>query len=293
MIFRPKMISKLRITPPKPHPDRAGLAIAVVVKNEARHIGEWLDFHLKAGVSHFILYDNGSTDETIEVARSRLPDGKLTLLPWDQKLFDGRSGVEIHNQVLAFAHALRNFGGQFRWMAFTDIDEFLAPMKSGDLLSALAPLSAAAHISLPWHMFGRCGHEEAPDGGIVANYTQRARDPLASSHALNWKCIVDPCRVTGVRVHGFEIEGEAAGVNDVGQMSTHQRRSNPSFYSNAAIQLNHYYTRSNKELQAKIDRGSNKTVEAQKHIKRVMRIVDAIEADTVEDRSAIEFLNRA
>jgi hypothetical protein len=45
-------------------------------------------------------------------------------------------------------------------------------------------------------------------------------------------------------------------------------------------------------LQAKIGRGSNKSVKADRHIARVMRIVSAIEAETVEDRTALAFLQR-
>ncbi|SHG81062.1 Glycosyltransferase family 92 [Cognatiyoonia sediminum] len=291
-MFGPRTISKLSITSPSPVADRAGMAICLIVRNEERHIGEWADFHLKAGVEHFVVYDNGCTDGTVDVLKQRLAPDQLTLMPWDQRLSDGRSGAEIHNQVLAYAHALRNFGGRFRWMAFIDVDEFLIPTEATSLGEALAPLENAKHISLPWHMFGRNGHETAPEGGVLTNYLNRARDPLASSHALNWKCIVDPCHVTGVRVHGFDIDGRAEGTNDVGKLAKHTGRADRSFYSREAIQLNHYYTRSNAELQAKINRGSNKTVEAQRHIKRVMRIVDAIEADTVEDSTALDFLNR-
>ena len=293
MIFGTRPISKLSIDPPKPDQDRGGLAICLIVRNEERHIGEWINFHLKAGVGHFLIYDNGCTDDTIATAKRHLSPDHLTLMPWDQKLSDGRSGAELHNQVLAYAHCLRNFGGRFRWMAFIDVDEFLIPTTATSLLDALEPLSTAKHISLPWHMFGRNGFDAPPEGGILKNYLDRARDPLGSPHALNWKCIVDPCHVTGVRVHGFDIDGQATGVNDVGHPAKHSARSDAAFYSREAIQLNHYYTRSDAELQAKINRGSNKTVEAQKHLKRVMRIVKAIEADTVEDRTALAFLGRA
>ncbi|MBR2734192.1 MAG: glycosyltransferase family 2 protein, partial [Selenomonadaceae bacterium] len=38
------------------------LAIAAILKNEGHYIKEWLDYHLLAGVDHFYLYDNDSTD---------------------------------------------------------------------------------------------------------------------------------------------------------------------------------------------------------------------------------------
>lgn len=288
MFFKPRTISKIAITPPSPAPHRSGLGIVLIVRNEATHIAEWAQFHLAAGVRHFIVYDNGCTDATIPTLRDVLPTDALTVMPWDQKLADGRSGAEIHNQVLAYAHALRNFGAGFRWLAFIDVDEFMVPVVAPDLPTALAPLGDQAQVSLPWHMFGRNGHEAMPDGGILPNYLMRS-DPQLANHSANWKCIVDPTRVTGVRVHGFDVDGAGTGVNDVGRPATHADRGNAAFYSNAAIQLNHYYTRSNAELQAKINRGSNKTVAAQKHLRRVMRIVDEIEQNTVRDERAIHF----
>ncbi len=290
MFFKPSTISQIAIDPPQPG-RRDGLGIVLIVRNEATHIAEWARFHHIAGVRQFIVYDNGCTDRTIEILRDVLPADALRVMPWDQKLRDRRSGAEIHNQVLAYAHALRNFGGEFRWLAFIDVDEFLVPKVAEDLPAALATLSEHPHVSLPWHMFGRNGHTDTPDGGVVANYLHRA-DPRRARHSLNWKCIVDPSRVTAVRVHGFSTDGQDVGVNDVGLLATHKDRQNAAFYSNAAIQLNHYYTRADAELQAKINRGSNKTVAAQKHLRRVMRIVNEIERDTVEDRAAVNYVAR-
>lgn len=290
--FKARPISKLTVVPPKPFGGRQGVAIAIIVKNEETHIEEWVRFHLLAGVCHFIVYDNGSTDGTVRLLRRCLPEAALTLVPWAQSLRDGRSGAELHNQVLAFAHALANYGGQYRWMAFVDVDEFIVPKASDSIGDALAELDGAAHVSLPWHMFGRSGHETPPEGGMVANYLRRMRDIKHARHALNWKCIVDPCRVTGVRVHGMEIDGRAEGVNDIGEAAAHRARGQAGFFSNARLQLNHYYTRSNAELQTKLAACLIASVELQQHARRVQRIVDEIEADEVEDRAARDFLAR-
>ena len=290
-LFRP--ITKIAIIPPPAAPNRGGIAIVLIVRNEARHIAEWARFHHDAGVEQFIVYDNACSDGTIEVLRASLPVDALTVIPWAQPRFRTTTGREIHNQVLAYAHALMNFGPRFRWMAFIDVDEFLVPVAANSIPQAMAGLDEAAHVSLPWQMFGRGGHDTPPEGGVVANYVQRAADPFALRHGLNFKCLVDPARVTEVGVHGFAIDGRHEGVNDAGQAAAHADRTKRTFSSRARLQLNHYYTRSNAELQAKIGRGSNKSVQADKHIARVMRIVTAIEAETVEDRTAIAFLARS
>ena len=285
---RGQSITKVAIDPPVPQPGREGLALVLIVRNEARHIAEWARFHVLAGVRHFVVYDNGCTDGTVE-ALAFLGDA-LTVIPWDQKFRDG--GRELHNQVLAYAHATRNFGGRYRWMSYLDADEFLVP-KGADLNEALAGLQGCRNISLPWHMFGRSGNMAVPEGGVVANYTRRNPDPMSAVKGLrNFKMVVDPCHVTAIKVHVIETDGSSDTCNDRGETFTAKTREGRGFYSADRIQLNHYYTRSDAELRAKIARGPNLTTPDADHLRRVMRKVANIEADEVEDRVATDFLTR-
>ena len=290
---RRKGITRIALTPPAARDDRHGLALVVIARNEARHIGEWGRFHALAGVRHFHLYDNASTDGTADALREAVGDDRLTVIPWAQKLSDARSGAEIHNQVLAYAHATANFGSAFRWMSFIDVDEFLVPKQAADLPAALKHLEAEANISLPWHMFGRNGHDDAPAGGVVQNYTRRHPDPMSDARGLrNFKMIVDPCRVTALRVHEIETDGSSASVNDRGDRTSAAGRNRREFYSAEHIQLNHYYTRSDAELRAKIARGPNLTTPDADHLRRVMRKVAHIEADAIEDLAALDYLRQ-
>ncbi|ARE38469.1 hypothetical protein RGUI_0328 [Rhodovulum sp. P5] len=293
MFFKRRPITKLAFEPPAPDPGRADLALVLIVRNEERHIGEWARFHRIAGAGHVVVYDNGCTDATIPRMKAELGD-RLTVLPWNQKLKDAGSGREIHNQVLAYAHALRNFGGRFRWMACIDADEFLVPKGADSLTDALAHLGDVPSISLPWHNFGRNGHGIPPEGGVLANYTRRAADPMSGVRGVtNFKTIVDATRVTALKVHSYEIEGQGVTWNDRRERASLKGRFERSFYSADHLQLNHYYTRSEEELAAKIARGSNQTVAARRHAARVRRNVANIEAAEVEDRSALQFLERA
>ena len=284
-------VTKLHFDPPAARPGRAGLALILIVRNEARHIGEWAWFHAAAGVGHVYVYDNGCTDGTIDVLRGELGE-KLTVIPWAQKLRGG-DGREVHNQVLAYAHAVVNFGGDWRWMAAIDADEFLVPRIATSLPGALASLEDYPSITLPWHSFGRNGYVAVPEGGVIRNYTRRAASPMSGARGVtNFKTVVDPTRVTGLKVHSYEIDGAGVTWNDRGEHAKNADRRKPGFYSAQAIQLNHYYTRSNEELEAKIARGSNQSVEARRHADRVRRNMLNIEAEEVEDRAALEFLDR-
>ncbi len=108
----------------------------------------------------------------------------------------------------------------------------------------------------------------------------------------NFKMIVDPAHVTSIKVHVIETDGSSRTCNDRGIEFTTRERDTPAFYSVDRIQLNHYYTRSDAELRAKIARGPNLTTPDADHLRRVMRKVANIEAGEVTDRSALEFLAR-
>ena len=225
---RARSVTKLAFDPPRPAQDRHGIALVLIVRNEARHIAEWARFHLAAGVRHIHAYDNGSTDGTAE-ALLAAAGGQASVIPWDQKLRDARRGLELHNQVLAYAHATRNFGARYRWMSFIDVDEFLVPKQVDSLPAALAHLEGCANISLPWHMFGRSGHLDAPAGGVVENYTRRNPDPMDDTKGLrNFKMIVDPCTVTAMKVHEIWC-GSDQTCNDRGEAFTLKTRTGRAF----------------------------------------------------------------
>jgi Glycosyltransferase family 92 len=286
-------ISKIGITPADPAPGRSGLAIAAILRNEAAYAVEWAEFHARAGVARFLIYDNGSTDGTMEVLREALGEDRLTVVPWAQVFRDARMGREIHNQVLAYAHAARNFGARFRWMAFIDADEFLVPKRAPSLPEALVHLEGCRSISLPWHMFGRSGHMTPPEGGVLRNYLTRFADPMSDLRGVRaFKCIVDPCHLTGVRVHSMEVDGSDRSCNDRGEAASETERVKPAFYSADHIQLNHYYTRSEAELAAKIGRGPNLRAKSGEYARKVRRTVANIESAVVEDRSALTYLDR-
>lgn len=248
------IISRLNIAPPEAATGRHGLAIAATIRDEGAYLGEWLDFHRAVGVRSFILYDDASSDDTRLIVEQRARSHDITFIPWAQRVRYDKKKILINNQVLAYAHAICNFGAQFRWMSFIDVDEFLVPMAENTLLSALARLEPFRNISLPWHMFGTSGQQQPPGDGVLRHYVQRRAQPMAATvkGVVNFKSMVDPCFVTRVKVHGMET-GDSRTHNDIGAAATMNSRFSEGFHSNAAIQLNHYYTRSQAEFSAKIN----------------------------------------
>lgn len=283
-------IGKVGIRPPRPEDDRHGIAIVLTAKDEARHVAEWARFHAVAGVRAFFVYDDGSTDATRTILRDVLGDA-LTVVPWTQRLND--AGREIHNQALAYAHAVANFGGDFQWMAFIDVDEFLIPKQRNSLPEALRHLSGCPNISLPWHMFGHSGHQTPPDVGVLRGYLERAADPMSRKRGVcAFKCIVDPCHVTAVKVHSMETDGNSRTCNDRGECVPLPKRVLPSFYSADHVQLNHYYARSEQEVAEKIARGHFVAAMQPRYEHKVRRTITQIESALLEDRTAVAYLRR-
>jgi hypothetical protein len=292
---KPPPFSKhLMITPPEAKPGRHGVAIAAMVKNEADYIADWALFHRGVGVRHFYIYDDGSSDDSIAILRDILAPGELTVTPWIIGMLDVSMEKPLNAQVLAYAHAILNHGADYRWMAFIDVDEFLLP-KTGDTVEeALAGVDGFPNISLPWHMFATSGHKARPQGSILRNFTLRGREPIGrKKNITNFKCVVDPCKVNEVSVHLFgTVPFGEVSANDAGLRATRKGRKKPAFYSAENLQLNHYYSKSEEELNAKLARGPVSPATRLQYQERVMIAVQNIEADQVEDLAMTAFLDR-
>jgi len=275
---------------PQPHPGRTGLAIVAIMKDEAGHITDWLRFHGAAGVRDFYLYDDGSSDGTPDLARS-VAGLNVTVLPWRMSGAFEQPNVTFSRQILAYAHAIENFGGAYRWMAFIDIDECIVPTRGTSILEVLEGLGAYTNVSLPWTMFGPNGHDKTPD--IPAQFAYTTRAARRADPVLNFKCIVDPTDVTQARVHRFRTTTMGKdSVNDVGVRAPYKNRHLDGFLSDAALQLNHYYTRSHEELAMKLGKGAVSDSPLARRNSKVHEKLAVIEATAIPDTAAIDFLRR-
>lgn len=275
---------------PQPLPGRSGLAVVAIMKNEARHLQDWLRFHAVGGVRDFYLYDDGSTDGSPDLALG-IAGLNVTVIPWRMTTSLRNPKVFFSRQVLAYCHAIENFGGAFRWMAFIDIDECIFPKTASTILEVLDGLEEFTNISLPWTMFGPNGHQAPPADPAPFAFTTRAA--RRAGPLLNFKCIIDPTDIVEARVHRFRtLSMGADSVNDVGYRGHYKQRHREMFLSDAALQLNHYYTRSQDELDIKLSKGAVSDSSLVRRAEKVHEKHDLIAASAVEDVGAIEFLSR-
>jgi len=259
-----------------------------VAKNEGRYLGDWLEFQRLMGAEQVYLYDNGSTDDSPEIVAPFVREGFVTLIPW--ATFDD----EVSPQRQGYAHALCNFGHDFRWMAFIDLDEFLFPVEAPNLVSVLRGYEDCPSVCVPWFMFGFSGHETPVPGLVIENYTQRAPFPPPPRHAklLKWKSIVQPAEVVAVTgAHLFELASGLTGGFDERKTEVTADKATPP--PGDVLRINHYYSRSRQEFAAKLNivrfTTGPRTHRSHTDPGNRQRIMNMIEEKTVDDNTIRRF----
>ncbi len=222
------------------------LSVCLIVRNEVRYIAEWLEFHRLVGVERFFIYDDESTDGTVDIIRRR-DRGDIVVVPW------GRKGNDSP-QISAYRHFVENFRNETRWVAFIDADEYLFSPTRADLREIilryeLTPYHGAVFVN--WLFFGDNGHATRPTGTTIESYTRRgfAGVPNCQGKSIARTSLIGGfgpcgphnvlCRDNGLTVN--EHESWVAGCD-----------SNPA--SIDLLRLNHYFHRSQEEATEKCQR---------------------------------------
>ena len=224
---------------------REGLALVLIAKNEAPYLEEWINFHVKQGVSHFFIYDNDSTDNTHEVLKPFIDSGTVTY----RKLKGSCRQYDAYNMAVA------NYGKRFKYMAMIDADEFLFVCGNRNLYRFVDEFMNshpnAGGLGVNWLTFGSSGHEKKPEGGILRNFLMCSEKNFASNFHI--KTICDPLRVFAWAnphfpvyrrgFHNLDVNGEI--IDGAFTKEVHHE----------TIRVNHYCTRSKEEFIEKVRRG--------------------------------------
>ena len=230
------------------------LAIVAIFKNEAPYLKEWLDYHLTAGVEHFYLYNNDSSDNYQEVLAPYVESNLVTLAN-----ISGRG-----MQMPAYDDAIENYRFDCRYMAFIDLDEFIYP-KSARSIAEVADeifLEDTAALGINWQLFGSNGQETADySRGVLERFTRRApsdwifknNEDLYHDGNIYIKSIVNPRCVNYFLGPHYAIYFEDLKSINAEGVETFQAGSHP--ISADKIVINHYYIKSREEFELKRRRG--------------------------------------
>lgn len=242
----------------------ANLSICAIVRDESPYIAEWIAYHRLVGVERFYVYDDGSTDETLEILRRMAARARsdIVIIPWGFQLqyrCPLRCTFEATPQITAYNHYVRHYQHESRWTAFIDVDEFLCHTRANNLADALDAefLSAPAAFIL-WLIFGSNGHVVRPPGLTIESYTRRGRVGEPSTPqpwGRHGKLIARPGVIDHWGMFGSHNAvmrpPEQYAVNECGRPVAGGGDPNPSA---ERWRLCHFYHRSATEAAAKVAR---------------------------------------
>lgn len=173
------------------------LSALLIIKDEAPYTKEWLEFHIRAGIEKFYIYDNGSTDNIAEVLAPYIKSGIVEYIPFP--------GPQM--QLPAYNHFVENYGNNTKWVAVFDVDEFITPISGGKIPDYLHKLpDDAAQYTMRWRNFGSDGHDRTPAGSVVENYLHRFSDEAAQKQV---KSIVNPRKIVNIGIHFSDVVGKS------------------------------------------------------------------------------------
>ena len=219
-------------------------SVAVIVKNEARYLKEFILFYQATGAERIYLYDNGSTDNRMEVLEPFINSGFVVYRYWP-----GHTA-----QTAAYRDAVRRTRKRTTWLALIDADEFLFSPK-GKMPEQLRKFEAYPGVGANWVIFGPNGHVKKPEGLVMDAYTTT---PADYNNGINChiKSVVQPSKVLTVFHPHYAIYRKGYAVGEDGAvLDNRTTRTFSREHHHDMFRINHYTTKSLEDLEEKCRRG--------------------------------------
>ena len=260
------------------------LSVCAIIKNEAPYMEEWLDYHLSVGVKRFYIYDNGSTDNLTEILEPYISKGLVVY-----KYYPGAA-----KQMSAYNDCIKVSKDKTEWLAVIDADEFIMPIKKNSIPEFLKEFKDCPGVGINWICYDSNGYKNKPEGGVLENYTRVHYDEqFSTNHHI--KSVVRPAMVDKyiTPYYAQYTEGKNA-VDENGNeiKGCVYRDVHPKAYTDVVsvnkIRINHYYSKSEEEYKAKLERGRALIKDAKKQFSQRSLAFD----DVKYDYTAYKFVER-
>lgn len=256
---------------------REGLAFVIMVKNEAPYMAEWINFHLKQGVSHFIIYDNESTDNLHEVIQPYFEASVVTL----HKIKGRLPQAEAYNSAIA------KYKDKFKYIGFIDADEFVFVRKNSEekynlyefIDKFMKEHPNAGGIGINWLIFGSSHFEKKPNGGVLENFIMCAEPNFPDNFHI--KTICDPIKVLSFSNPHFPFYRK--GFQNLTENGENIYGATSKYVSFNKIRINHYYSKSKEEFIAKKNKGNEVGIAI-----RNMKNFERLDQNVIKDTEILE-----
>jgi hypothetical protein len=223
------------------------LTAAYWIKDEARYLPEYLEFHLLQGFDYFIFYDNKSTDNTKEVLASYIDEGLVELREYPPH-------ITTRNNFWLMSHLIDELKGKTEWLHFHAIDERIFNPNGEPLPLILEQFNAPeiAGVCVCWEQIHSGGLVNRKDGLIIENF----RDAQIIDTMKHIKTIIKPDKTlsnTPDTPHNFYTIPNTNTVDE--NFNIVHGPFNHNNYSMEKIKNLHYVTLSSEEFNNKMNKG--------------------------------------
>jgi hypothetical protein len=256
------------------------LVVCAIVKNEAQYIYEWLSYHHFLGVERFYIYNNNSSDETLDVIRSWPHAHLVQVINWPH----------VGGQHGAYRHMVREYGDAAEWCAFIDGDEFLCPQTEVGLPGVLEAFSSdCSGLYAHWLMFGSSGLTNRIPGLVTETFVHRGWNSFGPN-ALG-KSIVKLKQAIGpLGAHVMQLAGRL--INDTGAEISQTDELACVTPSHKTLAINHYFTKSLEEWSTRRNLGKATHLPQDPQFRRSRQEFDQHDVNDVVDRRALHLMSR-
>jgi len=217
------------------------LSIAAIFQNEAPYLKEWIEYHKLAGVEHFYLYNNSSSDNYLEVLAPYIEQGLVELTFWPSPESDKPFHTFCFSvQPGAYMDAVTKSRNISKWLALIDTDEFLFSVLDEDVAKCLEKrFPGVSGLNVNWQCYGT-SHVKKIDPCLPMIGQLVMKMPRDHYFNKNCKSIVQPLHVASCNnPHFCYFLGQHFGVDT----KFRPCEGISETVEVDVIRINHYWTR--------------------------------------------------
>lgn len=189
------------------------LTIGTLWKNENTYAIDFIKYHRKVGVEHFIIFNNAD-DGDFSLEELLIDEKDVEIVRFAPQV------KQLHQE--AWGQLIGYNQGKTKWLALIDADQALVPVKINDVKEVLKNYEQFACLQINWHSFGSSWHEKKEPGSVYERFLMRGEDNcIYNSHT---QFICQPDRTLAVKTmephYALFPEGEFAVNTNKERIST-------------------------------------------------------------------------
>ncbi|MDI2113477.1 glycosyltransferase family 2 protein [Commensalibacter nepenthis] len=227
-------------------------AVVLFVKDEAFDLPSWIAWHISYNFDSLIIYDDGSSDLTVDVinAASKYYDVRLQAVPYKLHF--------QHRQEAVYMDAAQRLRDEFDWVLFIDADEYLYLPNHSNIHDFLQSFPKdVGGIAFNWRCYGDGKNVLRPGVIVPEQFEYHSMPDLFENNTVKSLVKIKQMHPVYHDPHRFTVDGNIVNPlgEDVKWHAEHHRIAHAPDWSNGAIL--HYVIRSAEHYMDKVKRRSD------------------------------------